>query len=80
MNVDILFCGVEVEGFKGMFLVEKFDFVDVLVVVIVMSVGEIFRVFVGYGGVEGIENGVGGDVFGGDEDDGFVLMLDFVFL
>lgn len=49
LDVDILLFGVEVESFEGMMLVEKFDLVDVLVIIVVVGIGVIFGVFVGYG-------------------------------
>lgn len=80
LNVDTPLRGVEVEGLKGTLLAEKLDLVDVLVAAIVTSAGETLRVLVGHGGAEGIENSAGGDVLGGDEDDGLALTLDLVLL
>lgn len=38
------------------------------------------RIFVRHGRTKGIEDSAGGDIFGGDENDGLALTLDFKLL
>jgi hypothetical protein len=80
LNVDTPLSAVEVEGFEGTLLAEKLDLVNVLVAAIVPSAGIALRVLVGHRGSEGIEDGAGCDIFGGNEDDGLALPLDLMFL
>lgn len=47
---------------------------------VVSSTWVTLGVFVGHGRSQGVEDCSGGDIFGGDEDDGFALTLDFQFL
>ena len=51
-----------------------------LVSTIVSSTWVSLGVLVGHGRSQSIEDGAGGNIFGGDEDDGFALTLDFQFL
>lgn len=78
LNVDTPLLGVEVEGLKGTVLAENLDLVDVLVATIVAGAGETLRVLVGHGRAEGIEDGTGSDVLGGDEDDRLALTLNLL--
>jgi hypothetical protein len=78
LDVDTPLLRVEVEGLKGTTLAEKLDLVDVLVATIVTSTGVTLRVLVGHGGTKSIKDGTGGDVLGGDEDDGLALALDLI--
>lgn len=80
LDVDTPLLRVEVEGLKGTALAEKLDLVDVLVATIVTSTGVTLRVLVGHGGTKSVEDGAGGDVLGGDEDDGLALTLDLILL
>ena len=80
LDVDTPLLRVEVEGLKGTALAEKLDLVNVLVATIVTSTGVTLRVLVGHGRAERIENGAGGNVLGGDQEDGFTLTLDFLLL
>ena len=80
LDVDAPLRRVEVEGLKGTLLAQKLDLVNVLVAAIVASAGETLGVLVGHGGAEGIKDGAGSDVLGGDEDDGLALALNFVLL
>ena len=61
--------GVEVEGLQGAGLAEEFDGIDVLIAAVIAGAGVAFAVFVGHGRTEGIEDGPGGKVLRGDEDD-----------
>jgi len=80
LNVDTPLGRVEVECLEGALLAEVLDLVDVLVAAVVASTGVALGVLVGHGGAEGIENGTGGDVLGGDEDDGLALALNLLLL
>lgn len=78
LDVDTPLGGVEVEGLEGTLLAEKLDLVNVLVATIVPGARETLGVLVGHGRAESIENGAGGDVLGGDQDDGLPLPLDLL--
>lgn len=80
LDVDTPLLRVEVEGLKGTALAEKLDLIDVLVATIITSTGVTLRVLVGHGGTKGVEDGAGGDVLGGNEDDGLALTLDLILL
>jgi hypothetical protein len=47
LDVDTPLCGVKVEGLKGTFATENFEFIDVLVTTIVPSIGKTLGVLVG---------------------------------
>ena len=51
-----------------------------LVATVIAGAGVAFGVFIRHGRPEGIEDGAGSEVFGGNEDKGFPLTLDFMFL
>lgn len=70
--------GVEVEGLESTLLAEKLNLVNVLVTTVVTGTWETLGVLVGHGRAKGIEDGAGGDVLGGDQDDGLPLPLDLV--
>lgn len=78
LDVDTPLGGVEVEGLEGTLLAEKLDLVNVLVATIVPGARETLGVLVGHGRAESIEDGAGGDVLGGDQDDGLPLPLDLL--
>jgi hypothetical protein len=80
LDVDTPLLGVEVESLKSTLLAETLDLVDVLVATIVTSTGVTLRVLVGHGGTKGIEDSAGGDVLGGDEDNGLALTLNLILL
>lgn len=80
LDVDTPLLGVEVESLKSTLLAETLDLVNVLVATIVTSTGVTLRVLVGHGGTKGIEDSAGGDVLGGDEDNGLALALDLILL
>lgn len=80
LDVDTPLLGVEVEGLEGTALAEQLDLVNVLVATIVTSTGVTLGVLVGHGGAKSVEDGAGGDVLGGDENDGLALALDLILL
>ena len=80
LHIDPPLLWVEVEGLQRSGLAGKFDRVNVLVTTIVPRARVAFRVFVGHWRAQGVEDSAGGDIFGGNEDDGLALTLDFIFL
>jgi curli biogenesis system outer membrane secretion channel CsgG len=80
LDVDAPFGWVEVEGFESTILAEDLNLVNVLVSTIVSSSWVAFRVLIGHWGAKGIEYSPGGNIFGGDEEDGLALTLNFFFL
>lgn len=80
LDIDTPLLAVEVEGLKSTLLAEKLDLVDVLVAAIVTGAGVTLGVLVGHGGSESIEDGTGGDVLRGNEDNGLALTLDLILL
>lgn len=80
LDVDTPLLRVEVEGLESTLLAKKLDLVDVLVATIVTSTGITLGVLVGHGRTKGIEDGSGGDVLGGDEDNGLALALNLILL
>lgn len=77
LHVDTPFLGVKVKRLQGSCLTCELHGVDVLVSSVVSCSRISFRVFVRHGRTQGIEDSAGGDIFGGDEDDGLALSLDF---
>lgn len=80
LDIDAPFLGIKVEGLESTSLAGQLNGVDVLVSSIVSGTWIALRVFVGHGRSQCIEDGAGGNIFGGDEDDGFSLTLDLQFL
>lgn len=80
LDVDTPLLVVEVEGIESTALAEQLDLVNVLVATIVTSTGVALRVLVGHGRAQGIEDGAGGDVLGGNENNGLALTLNLIFL
>lgn len=80
LDVDTPLLGVNVEGLEGTALAQQLDLVDVLVAAVVASTGVALGVLVGHGGAQSIEDGTGGDVLGGNENNGLALTLDLIFL
>ena len=72
--------GIQAEGLERSSLAGQLNGVDVLVTPIVPSARVALRVLVRHGRAKGIKNGSRRKVFGGDEDDGLALPLDFSFL
>lgn len=80
LDVDTPLLRVEVEGLEGTTLAQQLDLVNVLVATIVTSAGVALGVLVGHGRTQGIEDGAGGDVLGGNENNGLALTLNLIFL
>lgn len=80
LDVDAPLLGVKVERLQGTSLAGELNGIDVLVTTIITSAGVTLGVLVGHGRAQGVENGMGGEVLRGDQDDGFALTLDFFLL
>lgn len=78
LNIDTPLGGVDVEGLEGTLLAEELNLVNVLVATVVAGARETLGVLVGHGRPKSIEDGAGGDVLGGDQDDGLPLPLDLL--
>ena len=68
LDVDTPLSGVEAKGLESALLASELNLVNVLVAAVVAGAGVALGVLVGHGGTESIEDGTGGDVLGGDED------------
>ena len=77
LYIDAPLLGVESVGLESSLLAGQLDGVDVLVPAVVAGSWIAFAVLVAHGGAESVEDGAGGDIFRGDEKDGFALALDF---
>jgi hypothetical protein len=80
LHIDTPLLGIQAERRKRTSLAGQLDGVNVLVAAVVSSPGITLGVFVGHRRAEGIENGAGGEVLRGDQDDGLSLALDLPFL
>lgn len=80
LHIDPPLLRIQAECLERASLAGQLNGVDMLVATIVSSTRVAFGVFVGHGRAKGIENGTGCKVLGGNEDDGFTLALDFLFL
>ena len=76
LNIDAPLLIIQVECLEGTSLAGQLNGVDMLVSTVVSSTWVTLRILVAHGRSESIEDGAGGDVLGGDEDDGFSLTLD----
>ena len=80
LNIDAPFRRVKMEGSESTSLAGQLNLVDLLVSTIVSCAWVTLRVFVGHGRSQCIIDCTRGNIFGGDEVDGFSLTLDFQFL
>lgn len=80
LDVDTPFLGIQAKGFLGSPLAGEFNGIDVLVTTIVSGAWVSFRVFVGHGRPQRIEDSARSDILGGNEEDRLSLPLDFLFL
>lgn len=69
LNVDAPLGGVAVEGLHGAGAAEVLDLVDVLIATVVAVAGHALGVLVSEGAAEGLDDGEGGEVLGGDQLD-----------
>lgn len=77
LNVDTPLLRVETKGLQSTLLAKQLDLIDVLVAAVVTGTGVSLRVLVRHGRTQGIEDGAGRDILGGDEEDGLALTLEF---
>jgi hypothetical protein len=80
LNVDTPLIGVEVESLEGTGLAQKLNGVNVLVSTVVTSTGVTLGVLVAHWGAKGVEDSAGSEVLRGNQDNGFTLTLDLIFL
>jgi hypothetical protein len=80
LDIDTPLCRVQVESLEGALLAKELDLVDVLVASVVASTGVAFRVLVGHGRAQSVEDGARGNILRGNEDDGLALTLNLFFL
>lgn len=80
LDIDTPLLRVEVEGLESTSLAGKLNGIDVLVTTIVTSSGVSLRVLVGHGRAKSIKDSTGGEVLRGNQDNGFTLTLDLIFL
>lgn len=80
LNIDAPFFRINIECLESTSLAGQFDGINVLVSTIVSGAWVSLGVLVGHWRSKGIEHGAGGNIFGGDEDDGLALTLDLEFL
>lgn len=80
LDIDTPLLCIQTEGLKGALLAEQLNGINVLVATVVAGAGVALGVFVGHGRAESIEDGAGGDILRGDQEDGLALTLDFLLL
>lgn len=80
LDVDTPLGGVEVEGLESTLLAGDLNGIDVLVTTVVTSTGVTLGVLVAHGRAQSVEDGAGGEVLRGDQDDGLALTLDLLLL
>jgi hypothetical protein len=80
LHVDTPFLRVQAKRLECTLLAEKLDGVNVLVTTVVAGAGVALGVLVGHGRAKRVEDGTGGDILGGDEEDGLALALNFLLL
>ena len=80
LHIDTPLLRVEMESLQCSLLARQFHGVNVLVSSIVSCSGVSLGVLVGHGRAQGVEDSAGGDVLGGNQDDGLALAFDFLLL
>jgi len=75
LDIDSPLLGVATESLEGSLLASELDGVNVLVAAVVTCAGVSLRVLVAHGRPEGVEDGPGGDVLRGDEENRLALAL-----
>lgn len=78
LYVDTPLGRVDVEGLESTLLAQELDLVNVLIATIVAGTRLALGVLVGHGRAKSVEDSTGGDILGGDEDDGLPLALDLI--
>ena len=77
MYVDTPLLRVQAECLECALLAQQLNGVDVLVTAVVAGAGVTLGVLVGHGRAKSVEDGAGGDILRGDEEDGLALALNF---
>jgi hypothetical protein len=80
LNVDTPLLRVQTEGLQRPLLAKQLDLINVLVSTVVAGTRVTLRVFVRHGRAQSIEDGPGGHVLRGDEENGLLLTLDLLLL
>ena len=80
LHIDSPLFRIELEGFQSPLLAQQLYRVDVLISAVVPSSRISFRVLVRHGRAKSVEDCSRRDIFGGNEEDGLSLTLDFFFL
>lgn len=80
LDVDTPLLRVQVESLEGTLLAGDLNGIDVLVTTIVTGTGVTLGVLVGHGRTKSIEDGVGGEVLRGDQDNRLTLALNLLLL
>lgn len=78
LNIDAPLGGVEAEGLEGTLLAEELNLVNVFVSAVVTGTRLSLGVLVRHGRAKGVKDGTGGNILGGDEDDGLPLALNLL--
>jgi hypothetical protein len=78
LDVDTPLGRVQVEGLESTLLASDLNGIDVLVATIVTGTGVTLGVLVAHGRAKGIEDGTGGEVLRGNQDNGLTLTLNLV--
>lgn len=80
LDVDTPLGGVQTEGLESTLLAGDLNGINVLVTTVVTSTGVTLRVLVTHGRAQSVEDGAGGEVLRGDQDDRLALTLDLLLL
>lgn len=80
LYIDAPLLCIQTERREGALLAEQLNGINVLVATVVTGTRVALGVFVGHGRAKSIEDGAGGDVLRGDEEDGLALTLDLLLL
>lgn len=80
LDVDTPLGRVQVEGLESTLLTGDLDGINVLVTTVVTGTRVTLRVLVAHGRAQSIEDGAGGEVLRGNQDDGLALTLDLLLL
>lgn len=80
LDIDPPFLGIQAKRLERAFLAEQLDSINVLVSAVVSGSRVALGVLVRHWRAESIENGAGGDILRGDQEDGLALALDFPLL
>jgi hypothetical protein len=80
LYVDTPLLRVQTKRLQSALLAQQLNGINVLVSTVVTGTGIAFRVLVGHGRAESIEDGARSDILRGNEENRLALTLDFLFL